>query len=285
MRKNDQAKKIYTRINNKTNNIHSIIGKIFAEPGISIDTINEVSNLQEEVQNISTQINSIWSRISSSNAVNSPTSEFDLLEDEIDRVKKEINDLYEVSKNENEVSKQIRKLVEFDKSELIKARDFHRKLSYFMLGLLGLTLIFSFGIIYFIYGIGPITLESLANAFDQNENRDLVYILTRLTGKISILIGIAWLIKYLGNLHSNHSQQYIAYQDRLSGLNTAEFILNSGKSSVREKVILQLADTYLSLKENAFKVIKEENIEVQSNKISVRDLKYFAKVIGSIIKK
>lgn len=285
MRKNDQARKIYTRITNKTNNIHAIIGKIFAEPGISIDTINEVSNLQEEVQNIANQIGASWNRISSTGAINSPTSEFDILEDEVDRIKKEINDLYEVSINENEESKQIRKLVEFDKSELIRARDYHRILSYAMLGFLGIALIFSFIIIFYIYGLGPVTLESIFNAVNTNENKDIVYVLTRLTGKISILIGIAWVIKYLGNLHSNHSQQYIAYQDRLSGLNTAEFILNSGKSTVREKVILQLADTYLSLKENAFKVIKKEKAEHESNKVTIRDLKYFTKILRDVIRK
>lgn len=280
MKKELNSQGIYSRINNKVNNIHQIIGRIFAEPGISIDTINEVSIIQNEINSLSQEIHNTWNIIHQKNLQDKKSNEFNEIEAIIDTLKTEIDEKYRISVTEREETKQIRKIVELDKSEFEKAKKYHRNLSFVSLGILIGIIILSY------FGVKELYIDSIENLkFEDVKNIEerylFFYVFSKLTGKISILIGLAWLIKFLGQLHNKHSHQFVIYQDRLSGLNTAQFILSSGNSEVREKVIYQMVETYLSLHENAF---KNQNNSKTTHNLKIRDLKKITENIKDIVK-
>ncbi|TGM26220.1 hypothetical protein EHQ71_18095 [Leptospira levettii] len=280
MKKELNSQEIYSRITNKVNNIHQIIGRIFAEPGISIDTINEVSVIQSEINSLSQELHNIWNQIHQKNLQDKKSNEFSEIESRIDTLKTEIDEKYKVSITEREETKQIRRIVELDKSEFEKAKKYHRNLSFVSLGILIGILILGY------FGVKELYIDSIENLkFEDVKNIEekylFSYIFSKLTGKISILIGLAWLIKFLGQLHNKHSHQFVIYQDRLSGLNTAQFILSSGNSEVRERVIYQMVETYLSLHENAFKAqINPKNVQ----NFKMTDLKKITENIKDIVK-
>jgi hypothetical protein len=73
------------------------------------------------------------------------------------------------------------------------------------------------------------------------------------TGRIAILLFLAWALKYLAELHRAHSEQAIIYRDRKAALGVAELLLNATPEIEQKREMLKsLTTVYLHVSDSAF---------------------------------
>lgn len=78
-------------------------------------------------------------------------------------------------------------------------------------------------------------------------------------GKVSILLFLAWGLRYFGSLHKSHAEQSILYRDRNAALGVAASLLESSPSlHDRQELLKSLTRGYLDFDQNAFRIVKQK---------------------------
>lgn len=257
---------------------------------VSLDVVDRQKELRNLLVEVNQEAHEIWTKQSSNaNLQTQPANEKikDTIFPKFTQVFQDIHELYGEASGESVSSNRIRNFLEVEKQDFNNALNYHSKVSNRAFWALFAFIVFSLCAIAYLFNTFRFDLvkdlENLKPLYNLDKIAITLFII-KFTGKISILFGIAWTIKFLGNLHSKHSQQVITYQDRIAGLSAAEPIIISGNSRTREKILLKMADTYLNDKENAFKPIVKQVGESKENKITKSEiLKLFEKTLDSVI--
>lgn len=268
------------RLDNKIQACTRTLNTISNVTGISLDLMDRLELIRFEINKVQQEKNKIWTQITQTNQVNQVGTLFDQIDEQINGLYENVNALYEESLDEQYQTKRIRVVSEIDKSEFEKARNFHRSQANKILILLGFILVFSLFIILYIFNyIKWLPINNIVIQNNIPNNSDLYHYIVQFGGKISILFGLGWLMKFLGSLHSSHAEQAVSYQDRLAGISVSELIITSGRSTVREKILLEMADTYLTLKQNAF---RHEKIETNKEEFEFTYLEKLGNALKSL---
>lgn len=145
-------------------------------------------------------------------------------------------DLYLEARRNAGLTQATAEQLQIERDAFIKARDFHRQQAWVLLALVGAIGVAAIWIIvrYFL-GEQKIQSEWLAIA-----------------GRTALLVGLGWLLKFMGGLHSRHAQQAVVYQDRLGGLDAFEILLKYGDAQTKAKAQGALIESYLGMADNAF---------------------------------
>ncbi len=103
------------------------------------------------------------------------------------------------------------------------------------------------------------------------------------TGRIAILLFLAWTVKYLADLHRAHSEQAIIYRDRRAALGVAEVILNATPELEQKRSMLQnLTDVYLNFENSAFVARRPKTPTPRSEPTLDAQLKQIKDVVGAV---
>ncbi|MFA9214255.1 MAG: hypothetical protein ACEQSR_10480 [Candidatus Methylacidiphilales bacterium] len=229
--------------------------------------------LENELNNSAKKLHNIWEIIAQNNRQSLTGNDYDDLELEIIELFDKISDLYREATTQNIVSNRVSSLTKNDSSEFKASLQYHKKQSLMFLWVLGLLTLISILVVFCIFTFDnnklfPKNFTDLIKDDDSYKTL-IILLLIQLGGKITIIFGLGWLIKFVGTLHSKHSQQAIIYQDRIAGLSTAELIITSSRTSIRDLVLKQMSETYLSDKENSFKTAQENKKE---NTFAIKEL-------------
>jgi hypothetical protein len=260
------------KLSNPTRTLQEIINK----PGVSLDSIDKAQNMVGRGGDIQQRLSVIWGEITQKNRQNSDGSDFENIEREINEFYEQVSDFYGEVISESQQMQEVRKRFDVDKEEFVAAREFHRNQAKIFLNLLLVIIALSLPLVLFMFDLLPF----LPANWRPDAASDLSTYTLRIGGRISVLLALGWLIRFVGLLHSNHSEQQVAYQDRIAGLSTSEMIVSSGRPSIREKILLEMSETYLSLRHNAFRSRKEKMAEA-----NVEGLERFVVKIQEITKK
>lgn len=273
--------------------IDTNLHKIHSTTGISKNILDKHIDYWKEIQNLRTKIGTTWTNIQNSNQSNNNSNSFDLFEEPLTDLYVKINQLYRQTEKESGFSTIIKDVFNIEKNDFLAARahhKFHSNLTLILLFLVSL-------------GSGLFIWEAFINLKDETDNyenlvkllpilssqldflKNIIFtkLLLKITGRFSIVAILTWLIIFIGKLHSKHNKQYILYQDKVSGLNAAEIIITSGGMETREKILLEMTDTYLTLKNNAFD--DNNSKEISLNKSLLNSIKRKLQSIESKIDK
>jgi hypothetical protein len=101
------------------------------------------------------------------------------------------------------------------------------------------------------------------------------------TGRLAILLFLAWAVKYLADLHRAHSEQAIIYRDRRAALGVAELLLNATPELQQKREILKtLTEVYLDLERTAF--VRKPQHEVASPESFDSQVKRMKEAVGVV---
>lgn len=92
-----------------------------------------------------------------------------------------------------------------------------------------------------------------STAIASDGKTDWAHVLVVLGGRLSIILGAAWLVAFVGKLHSRHSQQAVSYQDRLAGIDVIGMMLQHGTQTTRDVTLKRMTEFYLTQEDNAFR--------------------------------
>ncbi|TGM25418.1 hypothetical protein [Leptospira meyeri] len=262
----------YQKLQTKLQAIDRTLNNTISKPGLSQDIVESYSEIQQQYHALSNTIANTWNLVTQRQQVDQIDNSFDTSLDESSTLLDTANTLYKESDAESALIKNAKETFKVEKKDYIEAKNHHKFQAYITLTIL-LFLCFSAGLfiwnsfIEFKDNYDDIkSLIDIAKILETDKDflAKIIFIKTilKITGRISIVGILVWLIVFIGKLHSKHNKQYISYQDRLSGLSAAQLIITAGGSSTREKVLLEMSDSYLSLNHNAF----NENFNNESSK-------------------
>lgn len=295
MEKNDLTnKQKYQKIQTKLQAIDRTLKNINTKPGLSQDVIELFTELQQKSQVLVNNVNTTWQAVAERQQADQIDGSFDTLFDSISNLLDEVNDLYKESDSESALVKNAKATFKIEKKDYVEARDHHKIQAYISLIIL-LVLCISSGIfiwhsfIEFKDNFDDIkSLIETVKILETNTDflTKIVFIKTilKITGRLSIVGILVWLIVFVGKLHSKHNKQYISYQDRLSGLSAAELIITAGRTATREKVLLEMTDSYLSLKHNAFNEQYDNNVSAGGFESQISKFDQIYKKLSSMFK-
>lgn len=164
-----------------------------------------------------------------------------------------LNQLVETEKSirGEEVTKKALQSIASDKSGFEGAMKYHKRMSQGVLFALAVVLIAGCILLLFFITKPALTLDPSSSP---HTAMFIVSVATTLSGKLAFLLVWAWIMKYLGNLHSIHSEQAVIYSDRSVSLNIAESLLLSAPQPEQRTALLNtLAKGYLDIEKNAFR--------------------------------
>lgn len=267
---------IQATITQKLQKIQKTITQINNTTGISIDAFNSGNDYQETYTTYNSEFTNKWNSIVQSHRQNQIGNDFEDIETKIDELFENVADLNREATSQNTVSSRLKSIFSVDKTEFEKSLTYHKTQTIINLILLVLTVIVSLCVVFSLFKFdGNLFTNEVKELLktDNSYKTGLILVLMQFGGKVAIIFALGWLIKFLGDLTSKHSRQTIIYQDRLSGLNTAELIITAGRSTTREQILKQMAETYLNDKENAFKIeLPQIDKEAQVNKKDIYNL-------------
>jgi hypothetical protein len=267
----------YSVITRKLQNIENTLKKILDSSGISIDVFNSANDYLDQFNQLNAEFAQKWQTIIQANRHVQTGNDFEDLDNKISELFDYVAELNREATSQNFVSSKLRSLFAVDTTEFKNALKYHKRQSIIHLVLLLVVTITAVCMIYKLFGFHNSLFTSEIKELLQTENTykaTLIMILIQLGGKLTLIFAFGWLIQFLGGLHSKHSQQAVIYQDRLAGLTTAELIITAGRTSTREQILKEMANTYLSDKENAFKPKEKPKTEEPTTK---KDLLTFLK--------
>lgn len=133
----------------------------------------------------------------------------------------------------------------------------HRTQAFYLLiltGLVGVALAYAIAELFQLRNVAPVAPTIVeAGKTVAIPSRPIEQILMVLGGRLSIIAGGAWVIGFLGKLHSRHSQQAVSYQDRLAGMDVIRMILQHGSHDTSNATLRRMTDFYLTQEDNAFR--------------------------------
>lgn len=163
------------------------------------------------------------------------------------------NQLVETEKSirGEEVTKKALQGIASHKAGFEGAMKYHKRMSQGVLFALAVVLIAGCVFLLFFITKPALTLDPSSSP---QTAMFIVSVATALSGKLAFLLVWAWIMKYLGNLHSIHSEQAVIYSDRSVSLNIAESLLLSAPQPEQRTALLNtLAKGYLDIEKNAFR--------------------------------
>jgi hypothetical protein len=243
-------------ITRKLQSIQNTLKQILDSSGISIDVFNSANDYLDQFNQLNTDFAQKWQTIAQTNRQAQTGNDFEDLDNKISELFDTVGELNREATSQNSVSTKLRSLFALDTTEFKNALKYHKAQSIIHLILLFAVTITAVCLVYTLFGFHNSLFAPEIKALLQTDNTykaTLIMILIQLGGKLTLIFAFGWLIQFLGGLHSKHSQQAVIYQDRLAGLTTAELIITAGRTSTREQILKEMAETYLSDKENAFK--------------------------------
>jgi len=95
------------------------------------------------------------------------------------------------------------------------------------------------------------------------------------------MLVLGWLLKFIGESYNKHSERAVIYRDRLTALNTLRFILIQAGEK-RYQILLIMAETYLSLKQNAFSTIHKSESPLKK---VLKEVEEISKIATNMIPK
>ena len=176
------------------------------------------------------------------------------------------------------------------------AEKHHRNQARFMFGAMFVVLVASAVAIYFlfisprVFAIQPISqgsaMSAVVNAGSQQPSPTALNIermVVLATGRIAILLFLAWTVKYLADLHRAHSEQAIIYRDRRAALGVAELILNATPELEQKRSMLKnLTDVYLNFENSAFVARRPRTPTPSAEPTLEGQLKQIKEVVGAV---
>ncbi len=256
-------------IQRKLQSIQRTLNQILALNGISIDIFNSANDYLDQFNQLNGDFSQKWQTITQASRQGATGNDFDDLDSKISELFDTVAELNREATSQNTVSSKLRSLFTVDTTEFKSALKYHKTQSFINLALLLLVTVTAVCSVYKLFGFhNPLLTAEIKELLkeDNTYKATVIMILIQLGGKLTLIIAFGWLIQFLGGLHSKHSQQAIIYQDRLAGLTTAELIITAGRTSTREQILKEMADTYLSDKENSFKPKEKQRHEETASK-------------------
>lgn len=138
-----------------------------------------------------------------------------------------------------------------------EAEKHHKTQAWIMFVAMFLVLILSAVAVYFLFISFHMPLEPTAASGEAASTSKTVLhieqIVVLATGRIAILLFLAWALKYLADLHRAHSEQAVIYRDRKAALGVAELLLNATPELEQKREMLRtLTTVYLTFHDSAF---------------------------------
>lgn len=291
------------------NLIKSILKGIQETYGVSNDSLQSAFDYQRKFNQLNNSLQTIWGQLSTnSNRVQQVGVEFNDLEVRIIELHDNIKALYTNVKDESSFSAKLYDKITIDKNEFTEALKHHKSKSNTTLYILGAASLLSLILILFVFALFPAIFSSteeknsgkvqaaqdIGNTIPEKTNsvsgqwQDSAAwwskIILNFSGKFALLFALAWMLKFIGDLHSRHVAQSIIYQDRLAALSTIDVITIGANTQTREKILLKMSETYLNLENNAF--ISREKEKAPSEEVfSKKDLVGLLKEVAGLVKK
>lgn len=274
-----QNQQMYGWVQNKIQQAIKTANQLVARAGLSRELLESAVDLQTRASATQQNIGTLWSRLSQGNSATAAVDpQWNALEDEVNALIDESSSLHRTVQEESEFARKAHEQVQVDREEFGKARTYHRVLSYVALALVAGMLVLAGYAINFFFGAQSQT--PVAGATSDPIDR-IAHIALLFGGRIAIIVGLFWSLGFLFRLHSSHAAQAVSYEDRMAGLGAVEMILQSGRRESREQVVLRMSETYLSLKENAFRTPEPQH---QEPLLRVPDIEKIAGVVGKILR-
>lgn len=288
------AKRDYQSLQMKQEVLNNTIGRIFNTPGLPPEQLDQAVALRHQAQVLNEQIGAEWNTLnepiklarrrrdelknqrskardvaeqgriasevsdaegvlnSAEAALEKPSAAIAALHDVADALIEAVRRLYLEVTSESTIEDEGRAAFEVNKAEFEAGRDHHRDQARQLLWVMGCLLLAGFVAVYALLFHQNGDWTALAGA---NWVRAALVIV----GRFTVLGGIAWLLVFLGKLHSQHSQQAVTYQDRLAGLDAASLVLHYGANlKVREEMLGRFVEAYISGDANAFRPQRPE---------------------------
>ena len=254
--------------------------------GLSKETIEKQHNLTNLSHDIKKQLDVKINLLRSNNKQLQNGTEFNSFITELENLIIESKELLLNAELDSKLTKKVQNAFEVNKEDFMNAMKHHKWLSYIMVIILFLIIISSGFVIWFVFLNSNENFEDIGSLaeiigdlkLDKEFLTKVIYlkIALKFIGRISFIAILYWVVLFIGKLHNKHISQYISYQDKLSGLSTAELIISSGNYTTREKILLTMTETYLSLNENDF--IKKDKSEINKKDL-LNALKLFLKKV------
>ena len=317
------AKRDYQSLQMKQEVLNNTIGRIFNTPGLPPEQLDQAVALRHQAQVLSEQIGTEWNALnepikvarrrrdelknqrskardvaeqgriasevskaegdmnSAEAVLEKPSAAIAALHDVADALIEAVRRLYLEVTSESTIEAEGRAAFEVNKAEFEAGRDHHRTEARILLATMGILLAGGLGALYLLLFHNNADWTTLAEA--KWPRAALVII-----GRFTVLAGMAWLLVFLGRLHSQHSQQAVTYQDRLAGLDAAALVLHYGANlKVREEMLGRFVEAYISGDANAFRPQKAEPHERRGEstvKELASELGPLAKAVEPIVK-
>jgi hypothetical protein len=136
------------------------------------------------------------------------------------------------------------------------AESYHRRQAHSMLAVMLLVSVVAGVAIYYLFVAHAPPPASAGQAPPEAGLGTLVAIeraVVLATGRVAILLFLAWTVRYLAGLHSAHSEQAIVYRDRRAALGVAELLLNATPELDQKREMLRtLTGAYLTIDRKTF---------------------------------
>jgi hypothetical protein len=203
-----------------------------------------------------------------------PDGVLDGIAPEVDELAAQVNDLHLEAIQNTSLARAGEQVVSVNREEFARGRDYHRRHA---LGLLiGMVLLAGAGAAGVIWLFGAWPAPGASASADHTEA--WIHLGLVLGGRFSVLVGLGWLLVFVGRMHSRHAQQAVSYQERLAGLDAAKMVIHHGTGKVREHLLLHLTSTYLSMEGNAF---RERRPRARA-RFSLRELRTVTRAIADV---
>lgn len=209
--------------------------------------------IQAEVDGINQQIQR--ADLSADQLRTQPSEQLDAAAADLDDLIVRARTLYQEAISSQSLAVAGAATIDVNRDEFKQGRDYHRNQAIWMLILLGLATAAASTAVYFLFVEFPTHLPVNGEHPVPTSDASRLWLegALLLGGRFSVLLGIGWLLVYIGTMHARHAQQAIWYQDRLAGLDAAKMVLHYGSLPARENLLNQLVTTYLSAETNAFR--------------------------------
>ena len=149
----------------------------------------------------------------------------------------------------------VRKEINVDTDLFKDALDFHKTMAFRSFVQLALFLLAALIVIVLAF--------DLLNLYKPLSSDKIEATIVSVGGRISLLVVLGAMLKFLTNLHNRHNQQAIMYRDRLVALSMVDLLMRHGHSYSRESIIDELTKTFISLDFNAFSVRQKDDARIQ----------------------
>lgn len=264
----------FNRFNVKFNNLNQTLQAIFQRPGISLDLLDRASQAQTDLSQIQTAAHTKWNSVAQGNRQHQTTNTFDSDIVALENLHPQIRDLHTESVEQAALLRDVSQTIEIDKNEFKNSLDYHKRLAKFtfaaVLTVVGLALISLASLFGLIEWLEPKSTQRILDFLRTEKEFNYkvsVELILLMGGRFSLIIAFAWLVGFLGRLHNSHTRQAIYYQDKIAGLEAAKLIISAAKTTSREKIVSDMATTYLALSKNAF----EKPVSTKTEKLSLRE--------------